>query len=65
MRSGQLDPDDVDYGMVDQIVLQDLYREVAEAEGIDVPDDDMEPFELALDGATFDPNNPEEEANRS
>ncbi|WP_147103164.1 ABC transporter substrate-binding protein [Nesterenkonia populi] len=65
VRSGQLGADEVDYDMVDEIVMQDLYREVAEAEGIDVPDDDMEPFEVALDGATFDPNNPEEEANRS
>ena len=34
---------------------RDLYAEVAEAEGIDVPDDDMAPFEVVLDGATFDP----------
>lgn len=53
-----------DYGMVDELILQDLYAEVAEAEGVEVPDDDMEPFEIALDGAVFDPNNPDEEAGR-
>jgi nitrate/nitrite transport system substrate-binding protein len=50
--------------LVDDIVLTDLYAEVAEAEGITVPDDDMAPFEVRLDGVTFDPAKPEEEAAR-
>jgi nitrate/nitrite transport system substrate-binding protein len=50
--------------LVDDIVLTDLYAEVAEAEGITVPDDDMAPFEVRLDGVTFDPAKPDEEAAR-
>lgn len=50
--------------LADELILSDLYAEVASAEGIDVPDDDMQPFELALDGVTFDPANPDEEASR-
>lgn len=50
--------------LADELILSDLYAEVAEAEGVDIPDDDMEPFELALDGVTFDPKNPDEEASR-
>jgi nitrate/nitrite transport system substrate-binding protein len=46
------------------LILQDLYEEVAAAEGVDVPDDDMAPFDVALDGATFDPTKPDEEAKR-
>ncbi len=49
--------------IVDSIVLSDLYAEVAKAEGIDVPDD-MKPFEVRLDKATFDPTKPDEEAKR-
>jgi nitrate/nitrite transport system substrate-binding protein len=51
--------------LADELILTDLYAEVAAAEGIEVPDDDMKPFELALDGVTFDPNDPAEEANRA
>jgi nitrate/nitrite transport system substrate-binding protein len=50
--------------LVDDIILTDLYAEVAAAEGIDVPDDDMAPFEVRLDGVTFDPTKPDEEAQR-
>ena len=32
--------------------------------GVDIPDDDMQPFEVQLDGVTFDPANPDEEASR-
>ncbi|GAA1821738.1 CmpA/NrtA family ABC transporter substrate-binding protein [Nesterenkonia flava] len=53
-----------DYSMVDELMLTDLYHEVAEAEGLEIPDDDMEPFEVVLDGVTFDPHNPDEEAAR-
>jgi nitrate/nitrite transport system substrate-binding protein len=51
--------------LADELILSDLYREVAEAEGVDVPDDDMEPFEVVLDGATFDPSDPAAEVNRA
>ena len=44
------------------LILSDLYTEVAAAEGIEVPDDDMAPFEVRLDGVTFDPAKPENEA---
>ena len=50
--------------LADQLILGDLYAEVADAEGIDVPDDDMSPFDVRLDGVTFDPRNPQEEASR-
>jgi nitrate/nitrite transport system substrate-binding protein len=52
-------------GLADTIILRDLYEKVAAAEGIDVPDDDMAPFEVALDGVTFDPGKPDEEVKRS
>ena len=41
-----------------KLILSDLYAEVAGEMGIAVPDDDMAPFTLALDGATFDPADP-------
>jgi len=50
--------------LVDSLILSDLYASVAEAEGIDVPDDDMAPFEVRLDGVTFDPAKPETEVAR-
>jgi nitrate/nitrite transport system substrate-binding protein len=50
--------------IVDDLILTDLYAEVAEAEGIDVPDDDMSPFDVRLDDVTFDPADPDEEAQR-
>jgi nitrate/nitrite transport system substrate-binding protein len=51
--------------LADEIILSDLYAEVAAEAGIEVPYDDMAPFEVKLDGATFDPSNPEEEAARA
>lgn len=50
--------------VIDEIVLTDLYAKGAEAVGVDIPDDDMAPFEVVLDGVTFDPAKPEEEAKR-
>jgi nitrate/nitrite transport system substrate-binding protein len=50
--------------LADELILSDFYEEVATAEGIDIPDDDMQPFEVQLDGVTFDPANPDEEASR-
>jgi len=50
--------------IVDDIVLRDLYEEVADKEGIDVPDDDMAPFEVKLDDAEFDPAKVADEVRR-
>jgi nitrate/nitrite transport system substrate-binding protein len=63
-RFGYLDEAPPYQELVDELILTDLYAEVAEAEGVDVPDDDMAPFEVQLDGVTFDPANPGEEAAR-
>lgn len=50
--------------LVDSLILSDLYKEVATAEGIAMPDDDMAPIQIRLDGATFDPKKPDVEAAR-
>ena len=50
--------------IVEDIVLRDLYEEVADKDGIDVPDDDMAPFEVKLDGAEFDPTKVADEVKR-
>ncbi|HEX4978819.1 MAG TPA: CmpA/NrtA family ABC transporter substrate-binding protein [Acidimicrobiales bacterium] len=50
--------------IVDSIVLRDLYAEAAEKEKVEVPDDDMSPFEVLLDGTEFDPSRVDEEARR-
>lgn len=48
-----------DYKKVaDTLVLQNLYREVAQEMKIPVPDDDMKPFTVDLDKVTFDPADP-------
>jgi nitrate/nitrite transport system substrate-binding protein len=64
-RLGYLDAAPPYTELADELILSDLYAEVAEAEGIEVPDDDMEPFEVKLDEVTFDPATPEEEAART
>jgi nitrate/nitrite transport system substrate-binding protein len=51
--------------LADELILSDLYAEVASAEGIDVPDDDMDPFEVKLDKVTFDPADPAAEVARA
>jgi nitrate/nitrite transport system substrate-binding protein len=51
--------------IVDELILTDLYAEVAAAAGVSVPDDDMAPFEVVLDGATFDPTDLEAEVART
>jgi nitrate/nitrite transport system substrate-binding protein len=48
-----------------ELILTDLYKEVAEAEKIEVPDDDMKPFVVDLDNNEFDPTKPEKEASRA
>jgi nitrate/nitrite transport system substrate-binding protein len=44
--------------IADKLIMQDLYAEVAKELSLAVPDDDLQPFTLKLDGATFDPANP-------
>ena len=48
-----------------KLILTDLYAEVAAAEKISVPADDMAPFDVKLDGAAFDPKKPAAEAGRT
>jgi nitrate/nitrite transport system substrate-binding protein len=48
-----------DYNAIaEKLIMQDLYREVATSMGIKIPTDDMRPFTIKLDKATFDPNKP-------
>jgi nitrate/nitrite transport system substrate-binding protein len=63
-RMGYLDTAPDYQGLADELILTDLYAEAAAAEGVDVPDDDMAPFDVLLDGVTFDPTAPDEEASR-
>ena len=64
-RFGLLKEDPPYQQLADSIILRDLYEEVAAAEGITVPDDDMTPFDIQLDKTTFDPANPTAEATRA
>jgi nitrate/nitrite transport system substrate-binding protein len=63
-RFGLIDEAPPYTALADRIVLRDLYEQVADSEGIAVPDDDMAPFEIKLDGTTFDPRRADEEAKR-
>jgi nitrate/nitrite transport system substrate-binding protein len=63
-RFGYLDEAPPYEEIASEIILSDLYAEVAEAAGVTIPDDDMQPFDLKLDGVTFDPTKPDEEAAR-
>ncbi len=63
-RFGLVDQDPAYMKLADEILLQDLYAEVAAAEKVAVPDDDMKPFVVKLDHATFDPKKPKKEAQR-
>ncbi|MET0895007.1 MAG: CmpA/NrtA family ABC transporter substrate-binding protein [Acidimicrobiia bacterium] len=57
---------DPDYTkLADAILLQDLYTKVAKAENVAVPGDDMAPFTVKLDNATFDPAKPQLEVKRA
>jgi nitrate/nitrite transport system substrate-binding protein len=51
--------------IVDAILLREVYEKVAKAEKIAVPDDDMAPFTVKLDNATFDPAKPNLEVKRA
>jgi len=44
--------------IADKLIMDDLYAEVAKSMSIPVPADDMKPFKLNIEAATFDPNNP-------
>ena len=48
--------------VANDVILQDLYKEVAQEMKIAVPDDDMTPFEVKVDAMTFDPSKPKEMA---
>jgi len=54
-RFGLLDRDPPYQQLADRLIARDLYEQVAEREHIEVPNDDMRPFELTLDAAQFDP----------
>lgn len=51
--------------IAESVILSDLYESVAKAENVPVPDNDMTPFKVKLDGVTFDPKKPDEEAARA
>jgi nitrate/nitrite transport system substrate-binding protein len=52
-------------GLVNSIILSDLYKQVAKAKRIPIPGDDMASIHIKLDGAVFDPRNPAKEAARA
>lgn len=59
VRFGKLPklPDDPE-GLVKDLILQDLYKEVAGEMKIAIPTDDMKPFKITVDKAAFDPKDP-------
>jgi len=58
VRFGYLDKHPDYEQIANKLIMQDLYREVTNEMNISVPDDDMKPFELKIDGAIFDPADP-------
>jgi nitrate/nitrite transport system substrate-binding protein len=46
--------------IADKLIMQDLYKEVAESMKVPIPDDNMKPFALNLDKVLFDPAKPGE-----
>ncbi len=44
--------------MAKDVILSDLYKEVAKEMKIEVPDDDMKPLQIAADMGSFDPGKP-------
>ncbi len=54
-----------DYKLPEKLILSDLYATVAATEKVAVPGDDMAAFEVKLDGVTFDPKKPADEAKRA
>jgi nitrate/nitrite transport system substrate-binding protein len=63
-RFGLLREDPPYRALVDELILRDLYEQVAEREHIELPNDDLRGFELTLDGAHFDPRDLRAEATR-
>jgi len=64
VRFGYLKSEPNYHAIAKDIILQDLYKQVAHAEGFAVPADDMTPWQMKLDGITFDPRKPHKEALR-
>lgn len=60
VRFNYLDKEPDYKAIADKLILQDLYKEVAEEMKVPVPDDDMRPFTVDLDNVTFDPTQPGE-----
>jgi nitrate/nitrite transport system substrate-binding protein len=65
VRFGYLTSEPSYEALANELILTELYKQVADEEGVGVPDDDMLPFEIALDRITFDPRRPEREAMRA
>ncbi len=61
-RFGYLKSDPNYQSLAGKLILTDLYKEVAKAEGVPVPKDDMTKFRVKLDNAIFHPANPKREA---
>ena len=58
VRFGMLQDAPADYKLIaDKLILDDLYKEVAQEMKLPVPDDDMKPFTVTIDKRVFDPNN--------
>jgi nitrate/nitrite transport system substrate-binding protein len=60
VRFGLLDAAPDYKAIADKLIMQDLYKEVADEMKIAIPADDMKPFSLTMDKTVFDPNNPAE-----
>jgi len=57
---------DLDYQKIaSRLIMRDLYDEVAKSEGVNIPNDDMAPFAVKLDGVEFDPASPDKEVKRA
>jgi nitrate/nitrite transport system substrate-binding protein len=56
-RFGLLTEDAPYQRLANKLIARDLYEQVADAEHIELPPDDMQGFEITLDGAYFDPRN--------
>jgi len=63
-RLGLLAEDPPFQQLADTLILRGAYEQAAEAAQVAVPDDDMAPFNVRLDDATFDPTEPQEEVKR-
>jgi nitrate/nitrite transport system substrate-binding protein len=59
VRFGYLKSLPADYKKIaDNLILDDLYAEVAKEMNIALPTDEMKPFSIKIDPTVFDPNNP-------